>query len=64
MTMWFSPGAASSLGLDLPCLARRSQAPVAHDHVFHTVLGLLDVQTALHEAPFDLSQGCRSAPAP
>lgn len=64
MTMWFSPGAPRSLGLDLPCLARRSGAPVAHDHVFHTVLGLLDVQTGLHEAPFDLSQGCRSAPAP
>jgi lipid A ethanolaminephosphotransferase len=64
MTMWFSAGAPMSLGLSLPCLARRSQAPVAHDHVFHTVLGLLDVQTALHEAPFDLGHGCRSTAAP
>ena len=64
MTMWFSPGAPRALGLDLPCVARRAAAPVAHDHVFHTVLGLLDVNTALHEAPLDLTQGCRSAPAP
>ena len=64
MTMWFSAGAPSALGLDLPCLARRSAAPVAHDHVFHTVLGLLDVKTALHEASLDLAQGCRSAPGP
>jgi len=63
MTMWFSPGAPQALGLNLPCLAARSQAPVTHDHLFHTVLGLLDVQTALHEAPFDLGQGCRSTPA-
>ena len=64
MTMWFSAGAPQALGLNLPCLAQRSAAPVAHDHVFHTVLGLLDVRTALHEAPLDLGQGCRTAPAP
>ncbi len=63
MTMWFSPGAPQALGLNLPCLASRSQAPVTHDHLFHTVLGLLDVQTALHQAPLDLAQGCRSEPA-
>ena len=64
MTMWFSSGAPKAVGLNLPCLARRSTAAAAHDHMFHTVLGLLDVQTALHEAPFDLGQGCRSAAAP
>lgn len=64
MTMWFSPGALQALGLNLPCLARRSQAPVTHDHLFHTVLGLLDVQTALRDKSLDLGQGCRGAPAP
>jgi len=64
MTMWFSPGAPQALGLNLPCLAARSQAPVTHDHLFHTVLGLLDVQTALRDKSLDLGQGCRGAPAP
>ncbi len=64
MTMWFSAGAPQALGLDLPCMARRSAAPVAHDHVFHTVLGLLDVRTALHERTLDLGQGCRKLPPP
>jgi lipid A ethanolaminephosphotransferase len=34
---------------------------VAHDHLFHTVLGLLDVQTALREEALNLTQGCAVA---
>jgi lipid A ethanolaminephosphotransferase len=65
MVMWFSAGALRSQGLDEACLQRRSLQPAAHDHLFHTVLGLLGVQTALYEAPFDLAQGCRKPlPAP
>lgn len=59
MVMWFSAGVLRAQGLDLACLRRRSNEPAAHDHLFHTVLGLLDVRTALYEAPFDLAQGCR-----
>ncbi len=63
MVMWFSAGAAQALRLNLTCLRQRATQPVAHDHLFHTVLGLLDVQTALYEPAFDLGQGCRqSAP--
>ena len=36
--------------------------PAAHDHLFHTVLTLLDVKTTLHEAAWDLAQGCRLPP--
>ena len=34
---------------------------MAHDHLFHTLLGLLDVRTALHEPAWDLAAGCRMA---
>jgi lipid A ethanolaminephosphotransferase len=58
MVAWFSPGAAAALRLDLPCLAQRALQPVAHDHLFHTLLGLLDVKTKLYEREWDLTQGC------
>ena len=58
MVAWFSTGAPASLGLDTPCLQRRAQKPVAHDHLFHTLLALLDVKTALYEPAWDLTQGC------
>ena len=64
MTLWFSPGAPEALGLDMPCLAQRAKQAAAHDHLFHTLLALLDVRTALYEAPLDLAQGCRAATAP
>ena len=63
MVMWFSAAAPRTLGLDVACLQRRTKQPAAHDHLFHTLLGLVDVKTALYEAPWDLAQGCRTAPA-
>ncbi|MCZ2291420.1 MAG: sulfatase-like hydrolase/transferase, partial [Burkholderiales bacterium] len=60
MLMWFSKGFASDRGLDLACLRDRSRQPAAHDHLFHTLLGLLDARTSLYAPDWDLSQGCRS----
>ena len=40
-------------------MQQRSTQPAQHDHLFHTVLGLLDVKTSLYDAAFDLSHGCR-----
>jgi len=63
--MWFSDGFERAAGLASGCLrpALQQQAarPVAHDHLFHTVLGLLDVRTQLHAPAWDLTDGCRSA---
>ena len=60
MVMWFSPGFAADAGLDLACLAQRADQSAAHDHLFHTMLGLLDVRTALYASDWDLSLDCRS----
>jgi len=59
MVMWFSPGFAASFSLDKNCLHQRSGLPAAHDNLFHTVLGLLDVRTEVYERSMDLSATCR-----
>jgi lipid A ethanolaminephosphotransferase len=59
MVMWLSDSYRARFGLDAGCLARRAQAPISHDHLFHTLLGLLDVRTALHEPAWDLASTCR-----
>jgi lipid A ethanolaminephosphotransferase len=59
MLMWFSPGLQGADLPDLACLRQRAQAPAAHDNLFHTLLGLLDVQTRLYEPAWDLAQPCR-----
>ena len=62
MVMWTSPGLEAATGLKPGCLQPRLQQRgtelLSHDNLFHTVLGLLDVRTALHEPKLDLTQGC------
>jgi len=59
MLMWFSAGTPAAAGLDLACLRARAAQPAAHDHLFHTLLALLDVRTSLYEPAWDLTAGCR-----
>ncbi|MBL8308024.1 MAG: phosphoethanolamine--lipid A transferase, partial [Rubrivivax sp.] len=50
MLMWFSAGAPQAMRLDVACLQRRAKEPAMHDHLFHTLLAALDVQTSLYES--------------
>ncbi len=59
MLMWLSDGLLESTGVDEKCLKAESGAPVAHDHLFHSVLGLLDVNTTAREPSLDLFASCR-----
>ncbi|MCW7538726.1 phosphoethanolamine--lipid A transferase [Aquabacterium sp. A7-Y] len=63
MVMWFSRGYAERFGVDPGCLKDRARRPASHDHLFHTVLGLLDVRTKVYDAEMDLSAGCRTPAA-
>jgi lipid A ethanolaminephosphotransferase len=64
MVMWTSAGFGQSAHLDKDCLRKRAQQGASHDHLFHSVLGLLDVRTSLYERTFDLTANCRPAGAP
>jgi len=59
MVMWATRGFAQAAGVDLDCLRERSRASVSHDHLFHSLLGLLDVRTALYQPRWDVSAACR-----
>ena len=63
MVWWVSPGLDAAIGTPKGCtreaLSRASAGLVAHDHLFHSLLGLLDVGTALHEPKLDFFAPCR-----
>jgi lipid A ethanolaminephosphotransferase len=61
MVMWLSAGLQRSQSIDTACLRRRAAQPASHDHLFHTVLGLADVQTALYDPTWDVTHDCRRA---
>ena len=66
MLMWASPGFGASAGLDMACLRQRaSQAEPAprHDHLFHTVMGLLDVHSSVFAPEWNLAQNCKTGAA-
>ena len=56
---WLSPGFAQRQRLDSTCLAGRADAAISHDHYFHSVLGLLDVQTSVYQPQLDAYAACR-----
>lgn len=59
MVFWASPGASDRLGIDMTCIASRRDAPLSHDNLFHSVLGLLDVETRARNTDLDLFAPCR-----
>ena len=59
MLMWTSPGFRRSFDLQAACLRAKSDQPLSHDYLFHTVLGLLQVETSAHAPDYDLAQSCR-----
>ena len=61
MLMWWSANAPSAIGFDEGCMRARVKEPVAHDHLFHTLAGLLDLRSRIVEPAWDLTDGCRTA---
>ena len=59
MLLWGSTGFFDRLGVDSNCVAARRQRALSHDHLFHSVLGLLDVQTSARRPQLDLFEDCK-----
>lgn len=60
---WASAGFARRTALATACLRDRADQPVSHDNYFHSVLGLLGIQTRAYHRAFDLYAPCMLAPA-
>lgn len=59
---WLSDGFSRADGVSRRCLDARTGDALSHDNVFHSVLGVLDVQTSAYQAGRDLFAGCRQPP--
>jgi lipid A ethanolaminephosphotransferase len=60
MVAWLSPGFAASDRVDVQCVRRKAGDKLSHDNLFHSVLGVLDVQTQVYKAERDIFATCRS----
>lgn len=58
MMLWMSQGFSERFRIDRRCLNERRNQPLSHDNVFHSVLGMLDVNTAILNPRLDLFHSC------
>ncbi|MDZ5604757.1 phosphoethanolamine--lipid A transferase [Pseudomonas sp. RP23018S] len=61
LLVWLSPSYQKSTGLDMTCLEHDRDTPLSQDNLFHSMLGLLNVQTQAYKPALDLFSGCRPA---
>ena len=58
MVVWLSPGLQQRSGVGNACLKAQADQPISHDHLFHSVLGLMDVHTTAHDLSLDILAPC------
>ncbi|MFB2873491.1 phosphoethanolamine transferase [Aeromonas jandaei] len=58
---WLSPQMVAARQLDMSCLAgEASSKRFSHDNLFHSMLGIMGVQTKVYDGELDLFKACRS----
>lgn len=54
-------GSTARAQIDTACLSARTSEPASHDNLFHTVLGMMHVQTEVRDPALDIVGNCRLA---
>lgn len=60
---WLSPAYTQRSGITGRCLGGRLDEQLGHEHLFHSVLGLLEVHTGAYLSARDFYRGCRTPAA-
>ncbi|MGC4028245.1 MAG: phosphoethanolamine--lipid A transferase [Steroidobacteraceae bacterium] len=61
MVTWMSPEFAADQHVDGNCLKAGAGQALSHDNLFHSVLGVLDIETSAYRPERDFFRNCRQA---
>jgi lipid A ethanolaminephosphotransferase len=61
MLAWFSDSYQKSFSVDTHCLQLSREKPLSQDNLFHSMLGLLEVNSKVYNQDLDMFAGCRGA---
>jgi len=61
MLAWFSDSYQKSFSVDTHCLQMSRDKPLSQDNLFHSMLGLLEVNSKVYNQDLDMFASCRSA---
>lgn len=59
MLWWLPSATAASMGFDARCFRETAAGRVSHDHLYHTIMGMLGVWTSRYHPERDLTSACR-----
>lgn len=62
MLLWLSEGYQQDFAVDAGCLRARQDQDYSQDNLFHSLLGLLEVDTGVYRKDLDIFAACRGAP--
>ena len=57
---WLNGGLAARTNVKSECVAKTVGAPVTHDNLYHTVLGMMDVTSVTYQPTLDIFDACRT----
>ncbi len=60
MVLWMSSGYQQDFQINRTCLENRSAEHLSHDHLFHSMLGIMNIDTTVYNSELDLFSGCAS----
>ncbi len=62
LMLWMSPGFTQAKAIDQNCLltSAKNINTFSHDYIFHSLLGIMDVQTTEYDPTLDLFKQCRA----
>jgi len=60
MIFWASPGFKQRVAIEPNCAREQSREPVSHDHIFHTLLDLLEIRTNAKRRDLAIFAECRA----
>ncbi|MCJ8207768.1 phosphoethanolamine--lipid A transferase [Pseudomonas sp. RGM2987] len=61
MLAWFSDSYQKSFSVDTHCLQLSREKPLSQDNLFHSMLGLLEVNSQVYNRDLDMFANCRGA---
>ena len=61
MLFWASSTFADRQGIDLDCLKARRSQMYSHDNLFHSLLGMLHVESSVKKSELDIFNSCQTS---
>ncbi len=60
--LWMDDDFAASTDVKRSCIQARATEPSSHDNLFHSILGMMNVETSVYDPSLDILASCRVDP--